>query len=111
MNERGSKYEPQVAGSSSWDSTSVTEERNSGRRIRATGGSSWDVTLWIGSVLKQDLILFDSLWPTCADELWQHLAFRDVVGDYHLIFESPTGVRTTVPFSSLRGFVRVWFPY
>ncbi len=78
---------------------------DSQRKARTTESSPWEMTLWIGSALKQDFLLHDSIWPACADELWQHLTIRDVMSNYRLRFESPTRVRTVVPFSSLHGFV------
>ncbi len=103
MKKRGSKYEPQMAGSSTWDSTSVTEERNSGRKARTAERSSWELKLWVQSALKQDLLLVDSLWPACAGYFWEYLTIRDIFSDYRVWLESPAGVRTVVPFSSLYG--------
>ncbi|MCP3994878.1 MAG: hypothetical protein GY722_07420 [bacterium] len=76
-------------------------------RTRPAGDSPWQLTLWIRSALKQELLLVDSLWPACAGELWQHLTLRDVLSDYRIALRSPAGVQTTVPFSSLDGLVNL----
>lgn len=87
----------------SWSTTSTP---GNPKRERA-GGSKWELTVWIRSSLRPELLLADSLWPACIDGLWQHLTFRDLVGNYRLRFRSPNGTETVLPFSSLSGLVNL----